>query len=425
MTKLKELEKRLKNEPDNLGLQVLVAGALHEAGRRDDSIDLYRSVAMAYRDQGRSQQAITACHSALAIAPDDVRCLRLLSALLAGTLPPREAAPRADRPTPPPLPSPPRAGRETGGDPDDAGELERQLSADVTPLPAPLPYHIADPTSSMPVVTPAELPLSLQDELARYPQIAGIANAARQISASLIAASAQTMASEDDVSGELQTRRLSRISAADLQKISGPPPVLIGELGAPRAASDLDDDEPTLLPSSDPILVGGGGVDDELTEPRELPLRTRQRPPSIAPSTTATGPLTGAFFVPVPPRNRAAVLQRFRRRMTAHGATVIRRGETGHGLIIVVAGLLELHAERADGQRIVIGAIAPGEYIGEASLLARAPAAVDVIAAVNSELMVLGEYDFHEVTSAFPALRSELKHVAERRSREYDQRLIG
>jgi len=423
MTKLKELEKRLKNEPDNLGLRVLVAGALHEAGRRDDSIELYRSVALAYRDQGRPQLAITACHSVLAIAPDDDRCLRLLSTLLASAPAAREAASRADRPTPPPLPRPPRRGG-TGVDTDDGGELDRLASADVTPLPAPLPYHIADPTTSMPVVTPAELPLSLQDELARYPQIAGIANAARQISASLIAASAQAMAGEDDVSGELQTRRLPRISADDLLKISGPPPMLLGEVGSLPTALDPDDDEPTLMPPSDPILIGGGGVvDDELTQPRELPLRTR--PPSIAPPTTATGPLTGAFFVPVPPRNRTAVLQRFRRRMTANGATVIRRGETGHGLVIVVTGLLELHAERAGGQRIVIGAIAPGEYVGEASLLARAPAAIDVIAAVDSEIIVLGEHDFHDVTAAFPALRTELKQVAERRAREYDQRLHG
>jgi hypothetical protein len=33
MTKLKELEKRLKDEPENLGLRVMVAGAMREAGR--------------------------------------------------------------------------------------------------------------------------------------------------------------------------------------------------------------------------------------------------------------------------------------------------------------------------------------------------------------------------------------------------------
>jgi len=433
MTKLKELEKRLKHEPDNLGLRVLVASALHDAGRRDDSIELYRSVAIAYRDQGRPQQAITVCRSVLAIAPGDERCKQLLAALLASP-PIARASPQPI--DPPPLPLPPRPGRDTDG-PDgvvgpaavhgaqgsgavepggeDGAELERSFS-DVTPLPAPLPYHIAHPTQSMPAIQPSDLSPSLQDELARNPQIAGIANAARQISASLIAASlAQDL--DDDASGELETRRMSRISDDELRNIAGSPRALRG------VPTLIDDDEPTLMPPSDPIPVGAGFIEDELTEPRELPLRTR--PPSIAPPTTATGPLSGAFFVPVPPRHRAAVLHRCRRRMAAAGIAVIRRGEIGHGLIILVHGLLELRAERAGGERVVLGAIAPGEYVGEVSLLSRAPAAAEVVAALDSEILVLGESDFHDVVGAYPALRNELKHVAERRTREHGLRLQG
>ena len=71
MTKLRELEQRLRDEPDNLGLRVMVAGALHEAGRRDDAAELYRSVAIAYRDQGRPQQAILVCRRVLELSPDD------------------------------------------------------------------------------------------------------------------------------------------------------------------------------------------------------------------------------------------------------------------------------------------------------------------------------------------------------------------
>src|SRR5262245_6891871 len=90
MNKLKELEKRLREEPDNLGLRVVVAGALHDAGRRRDAVELYRSVAVAYRDQGRAQQAITVCRSILELAPDDAPCNELLAALIASQPPPRE-----------------------------------------------------------------------------------------------------------------------------------------------------------------------------------------------------------------------------------------------------------------------------------------------------------------------------------------------
>ena len=448
MTKLKELEKRLRDEPDNLGLRVAVAGALHEAGRRNDAVELYRSVAIAYRDQGRSQQAITVCRSILELAPDDASCHRLLDMLLAD-----QAAPRASpvpRPSPMPSaraspspmrPSPSRLPRPPSSDPEvaEVAEPVRRSSGDVTPLPVPLAYHEADPTTgSLIKLSRADLPPSLAEELASYPEIAGIAAAARQISASLIAATRREAEREarleaqvdaqvdarsagpddDDLDAELDTGRLLRAPSPSV-----PPPPL------PRAPSPrqvgagpgaIGDDDPTLPPRAGAV-PRSGDLEHDKTEPRDLP--TRVRPPSIAPSTTATGPLAGAFFAPLPPRNRPAVLQRFRRRMVATGTTVIRRGETGHGLVVVVRGRLDLHGERADGMRVALGAVAPGEFIGEASLLARAPATTSAVTGLDSELLVLAAEDFHELTSAFPALRAELEAVAGRRARDHGARL--
>jgi hypothetical protein len=79
--KLKDLEKRLKSEPNNLGLKVQVAGLMREAGRSLEAVELYRSVALAYRDQGRTQQAIAVCRSILDIAPEDSACQGLLAML--------------------------------------------------------------------------------------------------------------------------------------------------------------------------------------------------------------------------------------------------------------------------------------------------------------------------------------------------------
>ena len=80
--KLKDAEKRLKHEPNNLGLRVQVAGLMREAGRSLEAVELYRSVALVYRDQGRTQQAIAVCRSILEIAPEDAACQGLLSMLM-------------------------------------------------------------------------------------------------------------------------------------------------------------------------------------------------------------------------------------------------------------------------------------------------------------------------------------------------------
>lgn len=472
MSKLRELEQRLRDEPDNLGLRVVVAGALHEAGRRADAVELYRSVAIAYRDQGRQQQAITVCRSILELAPEDAPCQELLAALLATAPAPRASPPPGSRPSPVPAsrPSPLPAGPSPSPLPDrpspsplprpsetelaGAVDVSRRSSGEMTPLPPPLAYHEADPTTgSQQRLSPSELPPSLREELAAYPEIAGIAAAARQISASLIAASRRVEDTQElddsDLAAELDTGRLLRTGGPRLApSASVPPPAPLPPSAPPSpptpspvarpptppsppapprpaagpAATDTtaaDDDDPTLPPpgSSTPSRT----IEDEATEPRELP--TRVRPPSIAPPTVATGPLAGAFFAPLPPRNRAAVLQRFRRRIVAAGTAVIRRGETGHGLVVVVRGRLELHAEGEGGAPIALGAIEPGEFIGEASLLARAPAAAEVTAGTDAELLVLSADDFHDVTRAFPGLRAEIEATAARRAREHEQRL--
>jgi hypothetical protein len=483
MTKLKELKHRLRNEPDNLGLRVMVAGALHEAGRRADAVELYRSVAVAYRDQGRPQQAITVCRSILELAPDDAPCRELLAALLANQPAPRASPPPAQlgpsplprpspsplpRPSPSPLPRPspspsPRPSSLESAEPTepperperpDAGASVRQSSGEMTPLPLPLAYHDADPTTgTLRRLTPSDLPPSLRRELAAYPEIAGIAAAARQISASLIAASRRAdeqaertqELDEEDLGTEVDTglhRRPGGLRAVPSASVpppvprapgarppTPPPPLLSGARPpspvTPTAASGPgpDDDEPTLPPPPGGVPRLGGDDDNDQTEPREMP--TRMRPTSIAPPTAAIGPLAGAFFALLPPRHRPAVLQRFRRRMIATGTSAIRRGEAGHGLVVVVRGRLDLHAERADGVPIALGAIGPGEFIGEASLLAGGPSAAEVVAAADSELLVLAAEDFHDVIRAFPALRGELEAVAARRARDHEQRLRG
>lgn len=464
MTKLKELEQRLRSEPDNLGLRVAVAGALHEAGRRADAVELYRSVAVAYRDQGRPQQAITVCRSILELVPDDTRCQELLAALLANQAAPRASPPPRPspaplpRPSPSPQPQPPstdaanptewseRAEPERPG----AGAPVRRPSEEMTPLPTPLAYHDADPTTGSLQLTPADLPPTLREELAAYPEIAGIAAAARQISASLIAASrrAEEQAErtheldEEDLSTEVQTGPhwrpggqravpsasapppLPRAPGARLPTPPGRPPTPppVAPTAAPRPGAD--DDEPTVpLPAGLPRPSADADNDNDKTETRELP--TRVRPPSIAPPTATAGPLAGAFFAPLPPGNRAGVLQRFRRRMVTTGAPVIRRGEVGHGLVVVVRGRLDLHAERPDGVPIALGTIGPGEFIGEASLLDGGPATEVVVAAADSELLVLAAEDFHDVIRSFPALRAELEALAMRRARDHVQRLRG
>jgi cyclic nucleotide-binding protein len=460
--KLAELEKRLKTEPDNLGLRIMVAGALREAGRQAEAVELYRSVAIAYRDQGRTQQAIACCRSILEIAPDDQRCLALLAALVAGHKARLPGAPQtgpqpiahgssADRRMPhaevgTPPPPPPRPEPE---------EPRRRSSLDETPLPQALPHHIHDPTTkslkrlsmsdleadppASPLTTTTSTDVDDDDDLpvaegaqtrpgsepgARpSSSVVGIANAARRISASLTG-SLDSEYESMDLAAELDTRQRPRIESRDIAKISAPPPTvpierLTPDPGVPDPEAP-DEDAVTQLPS-EPTLeripaARDSGSEEEQTRPRELPVGTRPMAP-VQPL------VASAFFRPLPSDRRNDVLTRFQRRSVSGGTTVIRQGETGHALIVVARGKLELRCERPDGKLVVVGTIASGDYVGEAALLARAPAAAHIVAATDAELLLLAPRDFYEIAGAFPALWAELKRVAERRVREHAAKL--
>ena len=232
---LDELEKRLELEPENLGLRVMVAGAMREAGRDDAANALYLSVARTYRDQGRFQQAIAVCRSALEEAPSEPHLRELLDALRA----------------PPAAPT-------------------RRSFTEDTPLPRAVPYHVHDPTSAAQKISLSELPTvegadtRPGSEPSERASVEGLASAARRITRSL------SGDAELDVAAELDTRARPRIAPEDAARLSEPPPTVPTERIA--LPDDVDEDAPTPVPR-DPD-------DDELTNPRDVvmdPDRDRRR----------------------------------------------------------------------------------------------------------------------------------------------------
>ncbi len=237
--KLKELEKRLDKEPDNLGLRVQVAGLMREAGRSVEAVELYRSVALAYRDQGRTQQAIMVCRSILEIAPEDAACQGLLGALqpvratASPSQPPRSAAVSAQRAAVVPPEEP-----------------MRRSSLDETPLPRPVPHHVVDPTSQKYRLSESalHLPLSAGD---RTPP------------------PGNAVPRPMDLSAELDTRQRPKIPTEQLKKLDE-----VTALGEPDEAV-ITDQQARLSPMPrnspaarlTPIPIGRDSAEDLLTEP--------------------------------------------------------------------------------------------------------------------------------------------------------------
>jgi hypothetical protein len=362
---LRELEKRLREEPENLGLRVQVAGALREAGRHAEAVELYRSVAIAYRDQGRTQQAVAVCRSILEIAPADPVCEALLEMLLDK----REAVDRTPDPT-------------------------RHSPMDLTPLPVPLPYHIADPTTRLlDKISASELelpgaPKRPDSEEATHPEYNR-------------AIAAMEASHDDDLAVELDTRKRPRIESGQLAKISGPPPTV------PVMLVDLDDESVATLPPpptrSETMAVVTAVADDEKTTPREVP-------EDVAKITR------GPFFTAIPIERRPAALAKFQRRTLPAGSTIVRIGETAHPLVVVERGVLEARIE--GDEPVILARIIAGDFYGEATLMSRSPARMSLVAATEVDLLVLSARDFYELTGMYPALWKALadRHASDTES---------
>jgi Cyclic nucleotide-binding domain len=317
-----------------------------------------------------------------------------------------------------------------------------------TPLPRPIPYHIADPTSSQMKLAREEAEResqeshdSVDDAIETRPgeqkrtrlkpetDTTGLAQAARRISG-LISPNMTGAPKDLDLSAELDTRQRPRLSAEDLAKVQDPPPTV------PTEQVILDDELPTPLPRvagwtrSPPIR------DTPMDPPTDLhaalpPVRDtkldviRDDEHTNPIDLLGANPIANAFFTSLPPNRRDSALARCIRRDARAGSIVIRQGESAHALILVVTGQLEVRFERSNGSVVVLDTIQPGQYIGEAALLGRTPAQAGVVALADSELLALPPHALFELAGAFPALWAALKDTAERRTRQYEKLIRG
>ena len=82
-------------------------------------------------------------------------------------------------------------------------------------------------------------------------------------------------------------------------------------------------------------------------------------------------------------------------------ALLMREGETGHEVFVVVSGQLEVWRRRAGGK---IADPGPGEVVGEMALLSKKPRNATVRAATPVHLLRIKDTDFIELLDQLPAL---------------------
>lgn len=97
------------------------------------------------------------------------------------------------------------------------------------------------------------------------------------------------------------------------------------------------------------------------------------------------------------------------------GKVLMRQGETGHDMMIVVSG--QVSVDR-DGQRI--NTLGPGDFFGELALVDGGPRTATVTAEAPARLLVVGHRDFHSLMDEFPEIAAQVMNALAHRVRTLD-----
>jgi branched-chain amino acid transport system substrate-binding protein len=123
---------------------------------------------------------------------------------------------------------------------------------------------------------------------------------------------------------------------------------------------------------------------------------------------------------------------RTRLQLFAPDETVLRQGEPGDTMFVVLKGELSVRVAGPDGAHTEVARIEPDTFFGEMSLLTGAARSATVVAATACELLVIDHRSFEELLTGQPEFAKVISDkVAERqlgldmkRSKEERERTI-
>jgi cAMP-dependent protein kinase regulator len=128
------------------------------------------------------------------------------------------------------------------------------------------------------------------------------------------------------------------------------------------------------------------------------------------------------LFRPFTPLQQADLLRRFEGLDVEPGTEVIRQGEPGLGLFVVLAGALEVVSAR-EGQTMTLAELGPGDIFGEMALVSSQPTSATVRAIAPSSLLFLSRTYVERLAAAIPEVQAYFEDIATQRARDNSLRL--
>jgi CRP-like cAMP-binding protein len=131
---------------------------------------------------------------------------------------------------------------------------------------------------------------------------------------------------------------------------------------------------------------------------------------------------TSPLFRPFPRLQQRDLLRRFTSHDVAPGTVVIREGEQGRGLFVVLSGELDVSRRGSEGHSVPLGGLRTGDVFGEMAVLRNAATTATVVCVRQATVLFLAREYVARIVAAVPEIKSYLEALAE--DREIDNQLV-
>lgn len=130
------------------------------------------------------------------------------------------------------------------------------------------------------------------------------------------------------------------------------------------------------------------------------------------------------LFAGTPSEDFARVAAQLRQRTVPGGEVILRQGDRGDSLFLIVRGVVRVVLESGDAP-VDVATLMAGDFFGEMALLRGEPRTATCRAVTACALLELKRQDFDAVRAACPGLRTAIEEVETRRRAELSEARAG
>ncbi|HRW25254.1 MAG TPA: cyclic nucleotide-binding domain-containing protein [Spirochaetia bacterium] len=132
-----------------------------------------------------------------------------------------------------------------------------------------------------------------------------------------------------------------------------------------------------------------------------------------------------SLFANLEPKYIKGIAQISTERDFAPGDHLMKQGEDGIGLFIILSGKVKIEKVNANGQSVEIASNGPGDVMGELAVLDGAKRTATVTAVEPTKCLVLASWEFNSFMKSHPEVGTAILPIVVRRFRETNDALIG